>query len=55
MAQEEIKKTTVNVYGDTAVNMRALSAKRKAERNPVKTIESIVDQLINQAYKREVK
>lgn len=55
ITDEPTKKTTVNVYGQTAVNMRALSAKRKDERNPIKTIESIVDQLINQAYKKECK
>jgi len=50
-----IKVTSVKIYGQSVSNLKELSSKRKGERNPIKTIESIVEQLINQAYKKECK
>lgn len=49
------KTTSVKVYGQTVDSLRELSSKRKKERNPIKTIESIVEQLIQEAYKAECK
>ena len=53
--QMEAKTTSVRVYAQTAIKLRELSSKRKAERNPVRTIEDIVLQLINQAHTEECK
>ena len=51
----ETKTTSIKVYGQTAINLRELSSKRKSERNPVRTQGDIVEQFINQAHKEECK
>jgi len=53
--QMETKTTSIKVYGQTAINLRELSSKRKSERNPVRTQGDIVEQFINQAHKEECK
>jgi hypothetical protein len=47
--------SSVKIYGQAITNLRELSDKRKNERHQFRTQESIVEQLINQAHKREVK
>jgi hypothetical protein len=48
--------TAVRLHRETtAVKLNEISYKRKSERNSVKSAQDIVEQLINQAHKREVK
>jgi len=48
--------TAVRLHRDTtAVKLNEISDKRKKERNSIKSAQDIVEQLIDQAHKREIK
>ena len=48
--------TAVRLHRDTtALKLNELSEKRKKERSSIKSAQDIVEQLINQAHKRECK
>ena len=47
--------SSVKIYGQAVANLRELSDKRKNERHQFRTQENIIEQLINQAHKKECK